>query len=69
MVLYAASKIAGENICVLSAGSDGIDGNSPAAGAMADGKTAERAAIILNVQEALAEFRMPTQSSINSGTQ
>jgi glycerate 2-kinase len=41
--LYCAEKIAGENICVLSAGSDGIDGNSPAAGAIADGTTMERA--------------------------
>jgi hydroxypyruvate reductase len=41
--LYCASKIAGENICVLSAGSDGIDGNSPAAGAIVDGTTLERA--------------------------
>jgi hydroxypyruvate reductase len=41
--LYCAQKIAGENICVLSAGSDGIDGNSRAAGAIADGMTAVRA--------------------------
>jgi glycerate 2-kinase len=41
--LYCAQKIAGENICVLSAGSDGIDGNSSAAGALADGTTLERA--------------------------
>ncbi len=41
--LYGAEKIATENICVLSAGSDGIDGNSPAAGAIADGTTLERA--------------------------
>jgi hydroxypyruvate reductase len=41
--LYCAEKIAGENVCVLSAGSDGIDGNSPAAGAIADGTTLERA--------------------------
>jgi glycerate 2-kinase len=40
--LYGAEKIATENICVLSAGSDGIDGNSPAAGAIADGTTLER---------------------------
>jgi glycerate 2-kinase len=40
--LYCAQKIAGENICALSAGSDGIDGNSPAAGAVADGTTLER---------------------------
>jgi hydroxypyruvate reductase len=41
--LYCATKIAGENICVLSSGSDGIDGNSSAAGAMVDGTTVERA--------------------------
>jgi glycerate 2-kinase len=41
--LYCAEKIAGENICILSAGSDGIDGNSPAGGAIVDGTTLERA--------------------------
>ena len=41
--LYCAQKIASENIVVLSAGTDGIDGNSPAAGAVADGTTVQRA--------------------------
>jgi hydroxypyruvate reductase len=41
--LYCAQKIAGENIGVLSSGSDGIDGNSSAAGAVADGTSVERA--------------------------
>jgi hydroxypyruvate reductase len=41
--LECALKIAGENIAVLSAGTDGIDGNSPAAGAVADGTTLLRA--------------------------
>ena len=41
--LYCAEKIAGTNVCALSAGSDGIDGNSAAAGAVADGTTLARA--------------------------
>ncbi len=38
-VLACVEKIAGSRITVLSAGTDGIDGNSPAAGAVADGET------------------------------
>lgn len=38
-VLACVPKIAGKNIAVFSAGTDGIDGNSPAAGAAADGET------------------------------
>src|SRR5580658_8208880 len=41
--LACAQKIARANITVLSAGTDGVDGNSPAAGAIADGTTLERA--------------------------
>jgi glycerate 2-kinase len=42
-VLACVEKIAGKKITVLSAGTDGIDGNSPAAGAVANGETLERA--------------------------
>src|SRR6202045_3603603 len=38
-VLRCVEKIAGGRIAVLSAGTDGVDGSSPAAGAVADGKT------------------------------
>ena len=55
--LACAEKIAEENITVLSAGTDGVDGNSPAAGAVVDGTTAERAqAKGLNIRAALEKF-------------
>ncbi len=41
--LACATKISGEAITVLSAGTDGIDGNSVAAGAIVNGSTLERA--------------------------
>ena len=42
-VLCCAERIAGKKIAVLSAGTDGKDGNSSAAGAVADGETVQRA--------------------------
>ena len=41
--LACAEAIAGHDITVLSAGTDGVDGNSPAAGAVVDGSTLTRA--------------------------
>jgi len=54
--LACAEKIAGEDITVLSAGTDGIDGDSPAAGAVVDGTTVERAGGQGTVREALVSF-------------
>lgn len=55
--LACATRIAGENIAVLSGGTDGIDGNSPAAGAVVDGTTVVRAQTAgLDVGQHLAQF-------------
>jgi hydroxypyruvate reductase len=55
--LACAEKIAGENITALSAGTDGVDGNSPAAGAVTDGTTVKRAKEIgLDPHAALEKF-------------
>jgi len=55
--LYCAQKIAGENITVLSAGSDGVDGNSLSAGAIADGTTIARAVSLgLDPKQLLQHF-------------
>jgi hydroxypyruvate reductase len=42
-VLACVEKIAGRKITVFSGGTDGMDGNSPAAGAVADGESLARA--------------------------
>ena len=59
-VLHTAldlAKYEGEQLAVLSAGSDGIDGDSPAAGAVADTTTISRArSYHFNPEETLARF-------------
>ena len=55
--LACAAKIAGENVTVLSAGTDGVDGNSTAAGAVVDGTTISRAQSSgLDARAALEKF-------------
>lgn len=55
--LECARQIAGENIAVFSAGTDGIDGHSEAAGAIADGGTIARATVAgLDASDALRRF-------------
>ncbi|MBI4166639.1 MAG: glycerate kinase, partial [Acidobacteria bacterium] len=52
--LYAAERIAHSRRAVLSAGTDGRDGNSPAGGAVADGETIARAlALGMNAEDYL----------------
>jgi hydroxypyruvate reductase len=55
--LLFEQRLPGEPVVCLSAGSDGADGNSPAAGALADAATVARAqALGVNPQAALAAF-------------
>lgn len=56
-LLEAARRMASEEFVVLSVGSDGVDGNSPAAGGVVDGTTVERAMQVgIPVDDALRSF-------------
>ena len=60
-VLACVDKIAGRRLAILSAGTDGIDGNSPAAGAVADGETLERARTMgMDADDAFREATLTT---------
>jgi glycerate 2-kinase len=53
----AAADLTATDVCVFSAGTDGVDGNSPVAGAIADGTTLARArALNFDPLEALLTF-------------
>jgi hydroxypyruvate reductase len=55
--LLCMQQIAGRDFVVLSAGSDGVDGNSPAAGAVVDGTIVARtAAAGISIEKALEDF-------------
>lgn len=54
--LSTAEKISGQNITILSAGTDGVDGSSAAAGAVVDGSTVARAGGMEAVRVALSAF-------------
>ncbi|HEX8815575.1 MAG TPA: DUF4147 domain-containing protein [Terriglobales bacterium] len=67
--LACAEKIAGQSITVLSAGTDGIDGNSPAAGALVDGTTTARAKskMLAGVNEKMLEHTKPLTGEKSRG--
>jgi glycerate 2-kinase len=64
--LACAEKISGHDITVLSAGTDGIDGNSPSAGAVVDGTTLNRAGARAGDQAGGAEAVRRALSTFNA---
>jgi len=72
-VLECVPRIAGRRVAVLSAGTDGLDGSSPAAGAVADGDSLNRARQIRLDPEAYAtrsdshHFFAPLDDAIMTG--
>jgi hydroxypyruvate reductase len=64
--LACADKISGHDITVLSAGTDGIDGNSPAAGAVVDGSTLHRITDCADRLEACLALRDSEKPALNT---
>ncbi len=64
--LACAEPISGHDITVLSAGTDGIDGNSPATGAVVDGSTLNRADACAGDRAGGAEAVRHALSSFNA---
>ncbi len=67
-VLDSVKKIAGGKIAVLSAGTDGVDGSSPAAGAVADGETLARAQSLGIDRPNISDAAIPIPSSARLAT-
>ena len=67
-VLDCVKKIAGRKIAVSSAGTDGVDGSSPAAGAVADGETLARAQSWGSIRPIISGAAILTPSSESSVT-
>ena len=64
--LDCVDRIAGKGIAVLSAGTDGKDGSSPAAGAVADGQRWKERSRQTYIRKSSPPEAIPTASSTNS---